>query len=768
MNSLFGIIKEKPWIQAVIGIQILLFVILLTYAFWPKLTFRFPGSAIAVPEWSSYAQNAHPTDQDSLEIAVSEAGEEDIVGELPIRLPKRGGAYHITIQYEQIGRSRPAFDEAQCYLDIYGADSHFLFDRQKLYDNAAVSEGIVWAMPYLAEVDAHFYLINKGAGDIVIHSVDLKESSLFCVGLIVLYLMTCGIFWLLVWSVHRSSAKDQIVLLVLAAILFACSYPLFTRGVYDTKDLLFHLKRIGNLAESIMSGDWHAWYEADVANGHGYVEQIFYPQFLIHLPALLYLLDIPLYVSYKIYLLILNVLTIGVAYWSFQRIFSLRIYGLLSTALYSLAIYRFLNLFGMNALGELSAKIFLPLLCYGLWKVFKEEKPSAEFRDYLPLMISGIGLVFSHVLTCELLLIYVPLFLLLNLRTCISLTSVKRLIQSVLVVFLCGFGFIIPFLHGLSVLRMDVNKFEPWDISVFSLTIMELFNNVILEKDSAKTAGVVTLIAIGLWILWCICKKSQKIETDRTHKLMRSIFIMLLLSLWGCTDLFPWPFVLLLPARVAAALGAMQFPWRLLTFVTLFDALLISYTLKRLIENALPLWIYEKRTIQFASITAASLLIALCIGQSFGIAGNYLQKTDRIHPMYLTNEINNALALHDYTPVGVHSNEYDIAEYTMSDDSIHLLDANTESGIRKYTIRNDGADGFVEIPVFSYSLMRTDTLKWTEGDKGRMCLLVPEGFDGDCSVWFEVPVFWHISQYVSILSFLCLGIWYYVQKRRAL
>ncbi|MCR4704462.1 MAG: YfhO family protein, partial [Lachnospiraceae bacterium] len=430
--------------QIVIGIQILLFVFVLVYLFRPKLTFRFPGSAISVPEWSSYAGNAHPAKQDSLEIAVSEPDEEDIVGELPIILPRRGGAYHIKVFYEQTGRTNPSFDDAQCYLDIYGADSHFLFDQQKLYDNASVSEGIVWALPFPQEIDAHFYLINKGAGDIVIRSVEVEESTLFCFGLIVLYLSFCVTFWVVIWLVQRSSSKEQMVLLALAAILFVCSYPLFSKGTYDTKDLLFHLKRIGNLSQAISHGDWHAWYEMNVANGYGYVEQIFYPQFLIHIPAILYLLDIPLYVSYKIYLLILNLLTVGVSYWSFRRIFQSRAYGVLSTALYSLATYRFLNLFGMNALGELAAKIFLPLLCYGLWKVFKEEKPSTKLQDYVPLMISGIGLVFSHVLTCEFLLLYVPLFLLMNWRRCISVGSIKCLIQSVFVVFMCGFGFIIP------------------------------------------------------------------------------------------------------------------------------------------------------------------------------------------------------------------------------------------------------------------------------------------------------------------------------------
>lgn len=99
----------------------------------------------------------------------------------------------------------------------------------------------------------------------------------------------------------------------------------------------------------------------------------------------------------------------------------------------------------------------------------------------------------------------------------------------------------------------------------------------------------------------------------------------------------------------------------------------------------------EDRTMQRAAEVCACLLVAgLCAYNSFDFAGNYLQDTEWIRPMYTTNEINNALALRDYVPEGGHSGDFDTSEFVASNGPIRIRAVEGKAGIRCYEIENAG------------------------------------------------------------------------------
>ena len=70
-------------------------------------------------------------------------------------------------------------------------------------------------------------------------------------------------------------------------------------------------------------------------------------------------------------------MTVFLAYYCFSNMSS-RKTGLICTAIYSLNIYRLVCLYTRAAIGEYTAMIFIPLVIYGMWKIYTLPEDSKE------------------------------------------------------------------------------------------------------------------------------------------------------------------------------------------------------------------------------------------------------------------------------------------------------------------------------------------------------------------------------------------------------
>ena len=214
--------------------------------------------------------------------------------------------------------------------------------------------------------------------------------------------------------------NSSIVIIVgLIMITVVASVPAFRSAIYEGHDLKFHFGRIQSLAEELASLHFPVRYESNAWYGHGYVSPLFYGDIFLYIPALLFLAGVPIFRVVNIYILLINLATVLLCYYSFKGLFKDKYLSLFATICYNLAGYRLTNIFVRSALGEYTAMAFVPLCVYGIYRIYTyrtENIPDLKniIRLILPFVIGVSGLIESHVLCTEMVSLFVVLFILLN------------------------------------------------------------------------------------------------------------------------------------------------------------------------------------------------------------------------------------------------------------------------------------------------------------------------------------------------------------------
>lgn len=92
---------------------------------------------------------------------------------------------------------------------------------------------------------------------------------------------------------------------------------------------------------------------------------------------------------YKCLLFALNIATAAIAYFCFRGIFRDEVTGLIGSMLYTWAPYRLNDLYCRADLGEAISLCFLPIICYGLYRVFQGETDSGEYKNLWMVLAFG-------------------------------------------------------------------------------------------------------------------------------------------------------------------------------------------------------------------------------------------------------------------------------------------------------------------------------------------------------------------------------------------
>ena len=363
-----------------------------------------------------------------------------------------------------------------------------------------------------------------------------------------------------------NNKKNRIIFFVFLSVLSCIS--IFTVTLKYGHDILFHLSRIKAIKESFSIELFPNIY-SNYINGYGYANPLFYPDIFLYIPAFINYLGIDIYLSYKIFLLMISFFSILTMYISVKGISKSKYAGIISSIIYAFASYRLVDVFSRAALGEALAFVFAPLVIYGIYEIIYED-----YKKFYILVIGMCGLILSHILSTYIIGLLLIILVIINIKKFFKEKQrIKYLIISALITILITGFFIFPMLEQMISGDFVFNNVEQIsEIENRAVPFYALFLEIILPLKSWIPAG------IGIIFIYLTILKIKNKEIN--DKFINICFIIGIISLFLSSNLFPW--------KIFGKLFEMiQFPWRLYFITTLLltisGSILISkiYTKKK-------------------------------------------------------------------------------------------------------------------------------------------------------------------------------------------
>lgn len=422
--------------------------------------------------------------------------------------------------------------------------------------------------------------------------------------------------------------SNSVEIKILSCAAVVLMIPYMNSGLISGHDLKFHLLRIEGIAEGLREGLFPIRINTVFNNGYGNYNSIYYPELFLYLAAILYLCGASIMMSYKILILIINLLTAFVGYYSFEKIFGKRM-ALIGGILYLMNPYRMVNMYLRAALGELLAMIFLPLLLLGIYELlYRNEK------KWWISVVAVSGIIQSHILSLEISFGLVVVVTLISWKQLVGKESKKRwisIIKAIVSVVFVNLWFLLPLLsemrREISIssrgYTMSSRALIPWQIflTFFEMKGGNIDNGYISEMPFS--IGIVLLICVCIYIYLAYCTG----WIEKGEKKLGNVCLLLgIVCCYMATEWFPWKFVE--EHSILKFLCILQFPWRTLTFASLFFTVIAVIVMKHLMEN-------KKETVLGILAVLQLLLVVNAIDSTVMDSGMMLESRNQYSPEYI-------------------------------------------------------------------------------------------------------------------------------------
>lgn len=554
--------------------------------------------------------------------------------------------------------------------------------------------------------------------------------------------------------------KHFYVLFGLTCIFLISSLSLFTNSQPGGYDIDFHYGRIIGLAEGLSAGIFPVKIQPGWLNGYGYASSVFYGDILLYIPAILYLMKVPLFHAYKLYVFGINLGTVLISYYCFKRLSDDKYIGVTCTALYCLSINRILNVLLRAAVGEYSAFMFLPLVLTGVKELYIVDEKNKSDSGWVLLCLGITGVIQTHIQSFEMVCMLLVVTALILIKRTLQKKILFALGKSVLVTICLNLGFLVPFVDYM---REDVNVFServplPYGIQDLGLSIYELFSfgttaagqaipateSLIERIPESLGMPVLIILLLAIAVLIKSSKKAGKGQLLFVTGLAGTVITM-------ATYYFPWNELLTVPYIQNIALS-IQFPWRFLSVAMPLLTYMACMVFNKLKETL------KKEQIQYfligmcllcavQGLQCTDLIVRACNG-NIKYDGKVLldKKESLISGEFLLKNTNTSLALEDNTVDG---------EYAQ-------IDSIERNGIQIKVVCRTEKEAYLEFPLFQYNYYKCVDIETGEefpvsrGGNNKIRVDLPGNYSGTLRVRFVEPWYWRTSEIISIVGMMAV------------
>lgn len=452
--------------------------------------------------------------------------------------------------------------------------------------------------------------------------------------------------------------KDLLLLFSVLIISILSSPPFIMKQLYIGEDMLYHFLRIEEFANNIAHGNIFPHIYENALGGYGYGSAFFYPEVMLIIPAIFYMLGLDVDVAVNTSIIIYNISTILIAYYSLS-VFLKDIFlsredidiswlSLLGALAYGVFPYRLYTLFYRGALNEFIAISFIPLALLSMYKIFIKK----QMNYWKLLSLSFTLLLLSHLSTTLILGIVGFILLLINIHLIFDLKFIKSILSAIFCSLLFTAYFLFPMIE-----QMLSNEF--FYSSLPKLDDITIYPIQTIDKQAFSVVGEgfnqLTVVLLNIFIIFSLTmiikKYKEKVKAEKGLYVLASAFIFVYLFLM-LTNLFPWEMVV----DIFPVVQQIQFPFRFFvlggvpfSLIILFSIPKIekqSYTLKLmfvLILNLIPFLAISGERLEDLSIKSEELPY---VDKSWCLVfGEYLpSKIDTLYEDYIKERGNVIIA----------------------------------------------------------------------------------------------------------------------------
>lgn len=353
------------------------------------------------------------------------------------------------------------------------------------------------------------------------------------------------------------------ILLILIVSLIVCKFILFKTGVLMVNDVDFHYARAMSTVHALMDHQLIPQLDPTAVEGFGYSWNLFYGPLPTYFIAGIFLITKNIAFSINFVSLIV-VFLIGLIMYHYIKYRTQSKESSLVAALFMVTSTSVLvNIYQYSGYGPLFAFFFAIMALYGLQIILDEEK---NLRGIIMLGMGGAGMLLSHSLTCLIMLIYIILLLLWQIKSCFK--KILPLILAGLLSFGLSAYFLLPFIE---LKNLNIyNQFNEDFLRVYmwkNFLVMNLSRASVSKMLFPKGFGVTNFPNIMVFISLILCtvlflKSKRNNDVDKLKNSSLIIFLLLGISVFiFCSNLIDW-------AKVPSFLWTMQYPTRIMFYAS--------------------------------------------------------------------------------------------------------------------------------------------------------------------------------------------------------
>lgn len=751
MKRIWPFLRKSKAAMVLLAVELAIIGFTLAQAVQPAANYE-----IMPDQWEVIAKNATiDYDEEGRIGAVEPAEEESILRTSQLRLS--AGHYKIEADYNFVPTQNK--DEQESHAGVYfmADDAMVVTGERELFAVGRTHDTVVLNVRYTNKTIR--LVAYDGGGVFTLGKVTIQQDRVYAWVRVLGWLLAAFFLDLLLFLFLPTSplairnADLRGCLFLLGGAVLLASMPVLMQGVgIFGDDIHFHLSRIDAIAQGLKAGQFPVRIYSQAKNGYGYAPSLFYGELCLYFPAVLRTLGVSVQLSYHLYVLAVQMLTAGIAFYSFRQMFSHNKTALLGSVLYLLNPYRLQNLYWRAAVGEYTAMAFLPLIPAALCLLYGKKEPTKKQAGVACTeMVIAFGMLLqTHMISLEIMVLATAVFCLFHLRRTFSRCVLFVWLKSVAIVLLLNLWFLLPFLeimgsgiYGGMYGGTTMNAGRMIQRSGYAIP------KVLTWNTHGRNIGIELIIGCMVF-LWAWIGHDEEIP-HREQKIGLWSTGIGLAACWASTNTFPWGLVGALPGKISGILLAIQFPWRYLTLaaILLTLATLCAVSLLRPKKLARPL--------------AVLLLSASLLGVGFfyreylpSESGEYVGDSGEL--IYVDHLVTNVAWYYDklYLPIGAkETRDGFVIEKKVTTAEVEQIEKTEKGVILQYTA-GMGEDGIIELPLLYYPVYGikegAGTLFKTEN--GMLGIQVPAGSSGTIRVAVQEPLRWRLAELVSAVTVL--------------